>query len=503
MEEIELKLLVPQPARKQVRRQLDSWGSQPAVHIDSVYFDTADGKLASRNCSLRVRRREDGSGAHWVQTLKSGDALAALSHRQEWEVAVSGPRPRLVGLPDWPLQALLGEGPAHLVRLFRTRFERTERTVQFGGARIEVAFDEGSISAGRASEPICELELELRDGPVIAVFDLALTLVGRGSLALALLPAPESKAWRGRRLAHRNRVTRQPVPADGEEFSALLQGQANRLDIDPARRIVAHGVQTVLANVQGAALGEDLEYVHQARVALRRARAALRALGAARGPDDAVGRDLRWMTDCFGAVRDWDVLLSHTLPKVFESGGLQHNELQQLLRRAQARRAREQLRLRSTLGGVRFARTALRLLRWAEEPSAPGAFSLQRSLHKLQRGYAKLVAAAADLTRLPPPKLHRLRILAKRQRYALELLASSWPVAAPARTLKALSRLQQLLGRINDAQVALSLLPSVTRSNQILRAAERWCDGVVRTTLPKVRQRLKRLAHRLPLTANA
>ena len=492
MEEIELKLLVPQGALEEVQRQLNAWGLQPAVRIETVYFDTADGQLAARNCSLRVRRREDGSGAHWVQTLKNGDALAALSHRQEWEASVPGPRPRLAGLPDSPLQALLGDGPVRLVPLFRTRFQRTERTVQFGGALIEVAFDEGRISAGRTSEPIRELELELRDGPVTAVFDLALQLAGRGNHALALLPAPESKAWRGRRLAQR--VARQPVHSDGDALPGLLQRQAHRRDSDPARRIVAHSVQTVLANVQGAALGEDVEYVHQTRVALRRARAALRALGAGRGADNPVGRDLRWMADCFGAVRDWDVMLSHTLPSLLEATAQDPARRERLLQRAQAHRERQQLRLSGILHGARFARVALCLLRWAEASSAPAALPPPQPALKFARANEKLIAAAGDLKRLPPRKLHRLRILAKRQRYALELLASEPHVQGAKRMLRTLVRLQQLLGRINDAHMALAALPSLTRSRAVRRAAQQWCDEVVRRTLPKVRERLQRLA---------
>jgi CHAD domain-containing protein len=259
-------------------------------------------------------------------------------------------------------------------------------------------------------------------------------------------------------------------------------------------------VDRVLTNVHGAALGDDPEYVHQARIALRRTRSALRVLGVATSADDPVAQDLRWMADCFGAMRDWDVLLTQTLPslrRAAEAGD--GDQWDRLMARALARRQRQRLRLRAELEGARFARTALRLLRWAEEPAAPTTAPLdQRARRAIERGHERVIAAGRHLPALPPQGRHRLRILAKRQRYALELLAALLPGGAPARTLKALSRLQQLLGEINDVHVAASMLPSLTRSRELVKRAERWSAKIVRRNLPKAQARLQQLQrHRL------
>jgi inorganic triphosphatase YgiF len=82
--EIELKLLVPEAARQAIRRKLNAYGRQPPVRITSVYFDTLDRLLASQQAALRIRRIGDGSGAQWVQTLKTNDSPGALSQRGEW-----------------------------------------------------------------------------------------------------------------------------------------------------------------------------------------------------------------------------------------------------------------------------------------------------------------------------------------------------------------------------------------------------------------------------------
>jgi len=492
--EIELKLTVPEAALEAMRAKLNAYGTQPPVQITSVYFDTQDRRLALQHAALRIRRIGQGSDARWIQTLKTNDRQGALSRRGEWEMPVAGPRLRLTDLADWPLEHLLGPEPARLVPVFRTQFERIERVVQHRGARIEIALDEGRITAGRRREAIREVELELRDGSLLAIFDLALDLIGRGPQALALRPSCESKAARGYRLADRG--GERPTHADAEGFSAVVQPDRTHQDV--ARRIAGHGVQQVLANAKGAALGKDLEYVHQARVALRRTRSALRVLGVARVADDPIARDLRWMADCFGAARDWDVLVTHSLPlmrEAIEDG--QEDPWDRLMERAQARRERQQFRLRATLGGASFARAAVRLLRWAEEPPAATAVRLtDQARGAIERGHQRLITSAHDLVKLPPQRRHRLRILAKRQRYALELLDPLLEGGAPPRTIKLLSRLQQLLGEINDAHVAVLMLPSLTRSRELIQRAECWADKIARRNLSKAQARLKRLTRR-------
>jgi triphosphatase len=490
--EIELKLAVPQAAVETVRRRLRLWGTEPAVKFASVYYDTSDRRLASRRCALRVRRIGEGPQAHWIQTFKSGDDTGALSRRSEWEAIVPGPRPRIDSAADSPLPQLLGA--RRLLPVFRTDFERTLRSVRFQGALIEVALDEGSVRAGRRSEPIREVELELREGSIAAIFELALDLIGHGRQALALRPAVESKAMRGYRLAQRRAA--EPVAADAEGFSALLLPQRTHLDV--ARRIVRHGVHRVLANAHGAAHGDDPEYVHQARVALRRTRSALRVLGVATAADDPVAQDLRWMADCFGAMRDWDVLLTQSLPSLRHAAAADDQAWwARLMERAQERHRRQRQRLSVELDSARFARAALRLLRWAEEPAPPTAVSLpHRAQRAIERGHERVIAAGRHLPALTPQERHRLRILAKRQRYALELLAPLLPGGSPARTLKALARLQQLLGEINDVYVAVSMLPALTRSRELVKRVERWSEKIVRRNLPKAQARLMQLQRR-------
>ncbi len=75
------------------------------------------------------------------------------------------------------------------------------------------------------------------------------------------------------------------------------------------RVIMAHGLSVLLANTEAMQRSPDDEYIHQARVALRRMRSALRLLD--RKHDDfpqALAEELRWVGTVLGAARDADVL---------------------------------------------------------------------------------------------------------------------------------------------------------------------------------------------------
>jgi len=488
--EVELKLAVPESAREALQERLRSYGAARDLQMDSVYFDTRGRTLASQRAALRVRRVDSGAGAGWVQTLKTGSTSTALTRRGEWEVPVAGARLAPSKLAASPLRELLGKSAARLAPVFRTSFHRSLFEVRTGGALIELAFDQGHVLAGRRREAICELELEVRGGEPAAVYELALALMGRGREALALMPSVESKAARGYRLADREAPA--PLFAGAEGFIAVLEP-----DMDcatAARRIVEHGVNLVLANLAGSAAGDDLEFVHQSRVALRRTRSALRLFEVARGAGDPVARNLRWMAQRYGQLRDWDVMVTQWLPALARAIELaEHDDWARLMQRAERQRAQRRRRLSEALSSPRFARAALCLLQWAQSAPAPGASLQALAPAALGRGHRRLLAAGRGLPDLPAPDMHRLRILAKRQRYALELLSPMVGRSAPARTLKQLSRLQQTLGEANDFQVLREVIPSLTSSGEILERTERWARRKLRNRRPEAAMLLQRL----------
>ena len=173
-------------------------GEWQAGTLYNQYYDTVNRDLATAKVALRVRR----DGERYIQTLKSkGQSVVGLSERNEWECPVTSAELDLTLLTDdcWP--ATLAELDKTLLQpVFTTDFQRTKAILRWlrDGETVEVeaALDQGQVLADGRDEPICELELELREGPNAALLELASALAAD----VALIPCDISKAERGYRL---------------------------------------------------------------------------------------------------------------------------------------------------------------------------------------------------------------------------------------------------------------------------------------------------------------
>jgi len=162
------------------------------------YFDTPARDLAQARVALRLRR----DGEQFIQTLKSrGQSVAGLSERNEWDWYLDKAKLDVKKLADdcWP--ASLAELDKKTLKpIFTTDFVREKAEIAWGRGKakvvIEAALDLGKVIAGKQSEEICELELELRQGEPEALLELAAELAAD----LPLMPCDISKAERGYRL---------------------------------------------------------------------------------------------------------------------------------------------------------------------------------------------------------------------------------------------------------------------------------------------------------------
>jgi triphosphatase len=272
------------------------------------------------------------------------------------------------------------------------------------------------------------------------------------SAVLPLLPFTESKAARG----HRLRAGRAPSPvkASAKVFAEALSA---RQSADAAlRHVTSLGIEVLLANAQGLADHEDPEFVHQARVALRRMRSAVRLWRRHGRFPRRLADELRWIGTELGAARDADVLVTETLPALAAAlAPTQRATMAALLRSARMRRNRARAAARAALASGRFALLALDLLDWAHAAPDAHAPTLRRLAPKqLAKARLRLVEAARFFMALSPQRRHGVRILAKRLRYALDLFGVALPAQATAAFGERLAQLQDLLGALNDATVA-------------------------------------------------
>lgn len=483
-EEIELKLAIDPSAIDLLRNAEPLARVVPLrTRLDAIYLDTPSRDLRDRGMALRLRRE----GRHWVQTLKVGGdgPSSALMARVEWQAParmVKGePRLDFNPLADSPLAAAVGDekGRRALAPVFRTRFTRTSWTLKQGAISIEVALDIGEVLATRGRKtlrsPIREVELELKSGSPKRLIDLALELVGKGANALALVPLSLSKAERGYRLAAGKRPA--AVKASAAGFSAVLNTQMSTTAA--LRAVGRRALEVLLANADSLRAGGDAECIHQARVALRRFRSAIRLLDRRhRDLPRGLNDELRWLAGALGAARDLDVLCDQTLPPFAEvvraSGGSVAVAADRLLEVSREKREVERGAVIATLSGPRYARVALRLQRWIIS-SPPKAETLESvAARELERAHRRLFDAARFFSALSAERRHEVRILAKRLRYSLDLLGVGLPADEVSRFIEQLAELQDELGAINDAAVAASLAAAHSDSEALAARARDW-----------------------------
>jgi CHAD domain-containing protein len=215
-----------------------------------------------------------------------------------------------------------------------------------------------------------------------------------------------------------------------------------------------------LGNEAGVLERDDPEFVHQMRVALRRLRTLMRFFP--RFADDrwkdAFGADLRWLASLLGTVRDWDVFSTESLPALIAADGGSadwNGTLDAACTQATAAR----VELRQALHSARYARLTLGWLEWLSTLALPDAGddapSLRRHATRRVRRLFGHLYASPSLTSLDTAARHRVRIDAKRLRYALEFFASLASRRTRTETVKTLARVQSVLGDANDAIVAL------------------------------------------------
>ena len=209
--------------------------------------------------------------------------------------------------------------------------------------------------------------------------------------------------------------------------------------------------------------GTDPEDVHQARVAVRRLRSHLRTFLPLMDIEWAgsLRQELGWLADELGAVRDADVLMDRLRKHAGALFPRDRTAGAKILALVAARREHAMSQLRSTIHSNRYIDLLKRLVDAARAPQlAPiAAESGLLTLPPLVASLWRNVDGMVDGFGLNPTddQLHRLRIRAKRCRYAAEAVS---PVAGKrARSFaRAAEAVQEVLGEHHDAVVAAQWL---------------------------------------------
>ena len=321
----------------------------------------------------------------------------------------------------------------------------------------EIALDETVISVGQGGRPVRLRRVEVEVVP--AWVETLAPLVDRLRDECGLQPATLSKFEAGL-LAAGLRI---PAPPDLGSTSMAPSPSVGEVAFAVLRRNVA----VMLAHEPGTRLGEDIEELHDMRVATRRLRAALAMFSDAlpvRAQHLRV--ELGWLADALGGVRDLDVQLerlagwTNEVPEE-DRGSL--SELAQLLDRERDE-ARDDLLV--ALDSRRYERLVAGLTAMLRQGPSRRRRRRRHPPSPLCRRWCKSDTAATVKAARRARRsgvatdFHRLRIRGKRLRYALEFVSEVY-AGQTTRYVRRVVQLQDALGLMQDAQVAAARLHSV------------------------------------------
>jgi inorganic triphosphatase YgiF len=437
--------------------------------LESTYYDTADQWLSNHRMALRVRR----IGRKRIQTLKVPAAGPdGLQNFQEIEAEIAAERPVLAAVTDAKLSRRLERNDVwrRLRPIFQTRFQRAAFLTEHHDSKIEVAVDLGSIVAGGRRLPIAEIELELKSGPPGALYDLAEQLALQLAEDFPIRLGAETKAGRGYALAE----GREPEAHKAKPI--VLAPEISTEDAFVA--IVGNCLDQLRANEEAVLSTEDDEAIHQFRVALRRLRAIVSAYRDLVDDDfqATISIDLRWMQRQFGPARDLDVLIAETLQPI-------HHRLRgqaafdQLIETGEAARTEARRAAHLAIENPRYVSMLIQCYRhlhsgdWrrASGRARLGAPAGDFARPLLQSRHKRLMKLGTRHQALPEPELHRLRLLAKKMRYAAEAFHSLYKPKPTRKYVASLTAIQDSLGSLNDAFVSRQLLSGLAQRLMIER----------------------------------
>jgi len=452
----------------------------------NIYYDTNELALMHQGIAVRERKIL----RKLLLTLKMNHSnTAGLSSRSEWEAPTVQGQFDFQTLVDDPAiaQKMTLLAP-QLIPVFTTDFTRRSWEIVFRGAKIEVAIDQGQIVTRRDgqlyAQEISEVELELKEGNPVTLFGLARVLSRR----VRLHPSADSKAARGYQLFQNY------VPSPLKPPALTIDPKASPLET--FERVCLECLSHLQVNDVGIVRDDDDEYIHQARVAMRRIRSAIKLFSPVLPMSfvnqwNGVWRDL---ANELGDARNWDVFSHELLPQLKEAF-VQNKDIEQLEIFAQEQRSKAHAHAVAIFGSRAYS---VKLISFAEAvmtlETHPEVKNRQKMILESQSTPEPIIAEDTQqfATRLlkrrhrrfmkevlvPNRNLeqsHQLRLDLKKLRYSFDFFMELYPRRRISRYMKSLARAQELLGKMNDLATAETLLAQ--RNLGTIDIAQAWVMG--------------------------
>jgi len=446
---------------------------EPVVEIDETYLDTDDRWLHRAGYSLALRRRGRVTDAILAPRHALHDGALppdADPASPPGSVTTSGESiSSVVGIHQPELSAdVLLNGSDRVADRVRTivgrrslvpilRLARTRHRVrleQQGAHQATLHLDDVEVRLLPDGEPHALVRVHVQVDPDLGAGAHSLLQVMRSTCQLRPAPPLTYEAACS--------VVPAPLPPAMPDLgeTEVLEGHAVG---EAAVAVIRKQLQTWLHHEAGTRLGEDIEELHDMRVAIRRMRAAIRLFRPfLPEPVLDLRDDLRWLGRVLGEVRDLDVQIEQIIEWKGTLPATDAASLESLHGHLDDRRREARGRMLDGLDAGRYDELVTRLGAALREPTLP----------TMAREVPALVVAPSLLTRAhrrvvrdgrrirpdtDPQRYHDLRIRCKQLRYALEFHMPLYGAHA-RQVIRRLVRLQNLLGRHQDADVAVHWL---------------------------------------------
>ena len=431
-DERELKLGIPPDFRLP---ELQGERLDPRT-FTSIYYDTADYRLAGAGITLR--RRVQGKDGVWQLKLPS------KNERRELEFPGGSTVPH-----DIQRLLLAHVRGRDLVSIAQLRTRRVGMRVTEGAEDLaDVVVDSVSVLGGaRVVRRFSELEIELINGDENVLSRLEATLREAG----ACDGDPRPKVFKALALE---------LPVSSDSISAASPS------IEHLKHMLWQQCRIMLAHDPGTRLGADPEDLHEMRVAVRRMRGFLRSARAMLQSEwvEGLRAELKWLGSILGPVRDLDVQMERFRSEFSTLTLPERRALSHLIKLLEPERTKVRNAMLEAMQSPRYFKllddldVATRTPR-VVDPAVPLKKIAAKEFKKLRRSVKALGANPSDAA------LHRVRIKTKRARYAAELAGAAVGKSAVsfARRSKAV---QDVLGRHQDGVVIEDRLRKLLNQTQ-------------------------------------
>lgn len=429
------------------------------VHL--THFDTPDKSLAGLALSVEETRVLRKTILTVTQTSGEARVWFAPTTPGTFDFAT------LIDTPEIAEQ--LTQLADALEPIYKIETRQRLWTVQIRSAQVEVILEEGQItsSAGvsQRTQPFCEIELRLHQGQSAALYGVARLL----SRLLRLHPISDS--FRQRARAFSTGEVARPVKAKRVKVDAKDSA------IGVFKQLAWICLNQLQANEGGVFAPNNVEFIHQARVSLRRLRTALKLFGTELPPEFSNKWGLAWrdVGEQLGNARNWDVFCTEILPDIEADLG-NIPDVSGLKEFAQTQRDKAHAQTQAWMRGRRYSLTMIAfceaLLALPDRKADRISDFADKALKKRYKRFCRGAKVAHTLT---GEERHEVRIDLKRLRYTIDFFESLYPQKQMQPFLASLAETQELLGHMNDLVTCEALL--ALRPDAPLDLPVAWTKG--------------------------